>query len=141
MASFNKITIVGYLGKDPELRYTGNGNAVCGFSVATTEKRGDQETTTWFKVSAWGKQAELCNEYLHKGSQVYIEGRVRMEDYTDRDGNKRYNLEVNATDIRFLSRKSDNGNARDEAPSPEDKQARRDALNSQQGIEPDDLPF
>lgn len=107
--SFNKITVVGFLGRDPELRYTPTGNAVCNFSVATTEKQKDKEFTTWFRVTAWGRQGELCNEWLKKGSQVYVEGRLRMEEYTDRDGNKRTNLEVNASDIQFLGKKTEGG--------------------------------
>ncbi len=107
--SFNKITIVGYLGRDPELRYTPQGMAVCKISVATTEKRKNvagqtDEHTTWFRVTVWGKQAELANEYLARGRQVYIEGRLRIEEYTDRDGNVRISPEVNATDIQFLGR-------------------------------------
>ena len=110
--SFNKITIVGYLGRDPELRYKSQGTAVCNFSVATTEKRknarGEQEEhTIWFKVAAWGRQAELAAEYLAKGRQVYVEGRLRLEQYTDRDGNPRTSAEVNASDIQFLGQRAD----------------------------------
>jgi single-strand DNA-binding protein len=110
--SFNKITIVGYLGRDPELRYTPQGTAVCKLSVATTERRKNaagepEEHTTWFRVTVWGRQAELANEYLSKGRQVYIEGRLRLEEYTDRDGNPRISPEVNATDIQFLGQRGD----------------------------------
>src|SRR5262245_9891757 len=112
MASFNKIVIVGYLGRDPEIRYTPQGTAVCNFSIATTEKRKDrageaQDVTTWFRVSAWGRQAEVANQYLSKGKQVYVEGRLRQEEYTDRDGARRQSLEVNATDIQFLGTRAD----------------------------------
>src|SRR5262245_50800000 len=114
MASFNKIMIVGYLGRDPEIRYTPQGQAVCNFSIATTEKRKDntgdaQEITTWFRVTLWGRQAEVANQYLAKGRQVYIEGRLRQNEYTDREGNRRTTLEVNATDIHFLSPRGDEG--------------------------------
>jgi len=113
--SFNKITIVGYLGRDPELRYTPQGTAVCNFSVATTEKRrnarGEQEEhTIWFKVAAWGRQAELAAEYLAKGRQVYVEGRLRREEYTDREGVQRTSLEVNASDIQFLGQRGEAAN-------------------------------
>lgn len=104
MASFNKIIIVGYLGRDPEMRYTPQGTAVCNFSVATTEKKGDDEITTWFRVQVWGKQAENVNQYLSKGSQVYVDGRLKQDEYTDKEGNKRTTLEVNASDVRFLSK-------------------------------------
>lgn len=110
--SFNKVTIVGYLGRDPELRYTPQGTAVCKMSVATTEKRRstngeNEEYTTWFRVTVWGRQAELANEYLGKGRQVYIEGRLRLEEYADRDGNPRISPEVTATDIQFLGQRGD----------------------------------
>jgi single-strand DNA-binding protein len=110
--SFNKITVVGYLGRDPELRYTAQGTAVCKMSVATTERRRSangetEEHTTWFRVTVWGRQAELANEYLGKGRQVYVEGRLRLEEYADREGNPRISPEVNATDIQFLGQRSD----------------------------------
>ncbi len=110
--SFNKITIVGYLGRDPELRYTSQGTAVCNMSVATTEKRKSasgqsEEHTIWFRVTAWGRQAETANEYLAKGRQVYIEGRLRLEQFTDREGNLRISPEVNASDIHFLGQRAD----------------------------------
>lgn len=115
--SFNKITIVGYLGRDPELRYTAQGTAVCKMSVATTERRRNtngesEEHTTWFRVTVWGRQAELANEYLGKGRQVYIEGRLRLEEYADREGNPRISPEVNATDIQFLGQRGDLADAR-----------------------------
>jgi len=108
--SFNKIIIVGNLGRDPELRYTPQGVPVCNFSVATNERRRDaagevQEKTTWFRVTAWRKLAELANQYLKKGSQVYLEGRLYLDEYTDRDGVVRTSLRVDATDMRFLDRK------------------------------------
>ncbi|MFM9904292.1 MAG: single-stranded DNA-binding protein [Pyrinomonadaceae bacterium] len=106
--SFNKIIIVGNLGRDPELRYTPQGAAVCSFSMATNEKRKDksgelQDITTWFKVTLWRNQAENAAKYLTKGSPVYIEGRLRIEEWTDRDQNKRYTLDVQATDMQFIS--------------------------------------
>ena len=105
--SFNKIILVGNLGRDPELRYTPQGTPVCNFTVATNEKRKDragemQDVTTWFRVTLWGRQAETASQYLTKGRPIYIEGRLRLDEYTDRDGNKRQTLEVNATDIHFI---------------------------------------
>lgn len=106
--SFNKIIIVGNLGKDPELRYTPQGTAVCSFSVATNEKKKDksgelQDVTTWFRVTLWNRQAENASKYLTKGSPVYVEGRLRVEEWTDRDGNNRYTLEVQGSDMQFIS--------------------------------------
>ena len=105
--SFNKIILVGNLGRDPELRYTPQGTPVCNFTVATNEKRKDragemQDVTTWFRVTLWGRQAETASQYLTKGRPIDIEGRLRLDEYTDRDGNKRQTLEVNATDIHFI---------------------------------------
>jgi single-strand DNA-binding protein len=106
--SFNKIILVGNLGKDPELRYTPQQTAVCSFSLATNERKKDksgewQDVTTWFKVTLWGKQAETAAKYLSKGRPVYIEGRLQVEEWTDRDNNNRYSLAVNATDMHFIS--------------------------------------
>jgi single-strand DNA-binding protein len=106
--SFNKIIVIGNLGRDPELRYTPQGTAVCNFSIATNEKKRDkagdlQDITTWFRVTLWNKQAENASKYLTKGSSVYIEGRLRIEEWMDKDGKPRYTLEVNASDMQFLS--------------------------------------
>ena len=110
--SFNKITLVGNLGRDPELRYTPQGTPVCTFSMATNERRKDrngemQDQTTWFRVTLWNRQAETASQYLQKGRPVYIEGRLRVEEYTDRDGKQRYSLEVTATDMQFIGGRSD----------------------------------
>jgi single-strand DNA-binding protein len=105
--SFNKIIIVGNLGRDPELRYTPQGTAVCAFTVATNERRRDQageqqDITTWFRVTVWGKQAETVSKYLTKGRQVYVEGRLHVEEWTDKEGKPRHTLEVNASDVHFI---------------------------------------
>jgi single-strand DNA-binding protein len=143
MSSFNKITILGYLGRDPVIRYTPQGTAVCNIPVATTERRknvaGDYEDhTTWFRVTLWNRQAELANEYLAKGRQVYIEGRLRQEEYTDREGNKRVSLEVNASEMQFLGRREDSaeqfsadaGHGRAEEVAEVAKQARNGSSKS-----------
>jgi single-strand DNA-binding protein len=106
--SFNKIILVGNLGRDPELRYTPQGDAVCSFSMATNERKKDksgefQDVTTWFKVTLWRRLAENAAKYLSKGSLVYIEGRLQVEEWTDRDNNNRYTLGVQATDMHFIS--------------------------------------
>lgn len=105
--SFNKIILVGNLGKDPELRYTPQGDAVCSFSMATNERKKDksgemQNIATWFKVTLWRHQAENAAKYLAKGRQVYIEGRLRIEEWTDRENNIQKSLEVTATEMHFL---------------------------------------
>jgi single-strand DNA-binding protein len=145
MASFNKIVIVGYLGRDPELRYTPQGQAVCNFSVATTEKRKEprsgeaQDITTWFKVTLWGRLAELANQYLSKGKQVYVEGRLRQEEYTDRDGVKRTSLVVNASDMHFLGTKGDEvGGAYQSQPTQGQRQPEGDDMEPPHD---NDIPF
>lgn len=110
--SYNKITIIGNLGRDPELRYTGQGDPVCTFSVAVNDKKRDkagnlQDVTTWFRVTLWRKMGETAAKYLTRGKQVYIEGRLHVEEYTDKDGNNRYSLEVTATDMQFLGSASE----------------------------------
>ena len=112
--SFNKIIIVGNLGRDPELRYTPQGVAVCDFSMATNERKRDksgemQEVATWFRVTLWRNQAENAAKYLKKGSQVYIEGRLSQEEWTDRDGNNRQTLSVQASEMHFIGSRGDSG--------------------------------
>ena len=142
MASFNKITIVGYLGRDPELRYTADGTPVCTFSVATTERRKDKggefrDVTTWFRVSCWRRQAEAASQYLSKGRQVYIEGRLSQQEYTDRDGNPRTSLEVQASDVQFL------GSRADAAGAAEDRSMSTPRASEpvESGATDDDIPF
>jgi single-strand DNA-binding protein len=126
--SFNKIILVGNLGRDPELRYTPDGTPVCSFSLATNERRRDRATgenndvTTWFRVTVWRRQAEVASQYLTRGKSIYIEGRLRVEEYTDRDGKMRHSLEVTATDMQFIGgAKTDSAEASKTAPvsSPE----------------------
>jgi single-strand DNA-binding protein len=104
----NKAILIGNLGKDPEIRYTQNGTAVCTFSLATTERRKQGEEwvdhTEWHNIVAWARQAELCNQYLQKGSTVYIEGRIQTRKWQDKDGNNRYTTEIVVNDIQFLGR-------------------------------------
>jgi single-strand DNA-binding protein len=120
--SFNKITIVGNLGRDPELRYTAQGTPVCSFSMATNERRKDrngemQDHTTWFRITLWNRLAETASQYLQKGKQVYIEGRLRVEEYIDRDGKPRHSLEVFATDMQFIGSRGDDGGMQERAAS------------------------
>lgn len=110
--SVNKVILVGNLGKDPELRYTPSGAAVATFSLATTERYKDrdgnrQEKTEWHNVVAWRQLAEICGKFLHKGKQVYIEGKIQTRSYDDRDGNKRYITEIVADQMQMLGSKSD----------------------------------
>lgn len=107
MAGVNKAIIVGNLGRDPELRYTQGGSPVCQLSVATTRaytnKNNDRvEETEWHRIVVWGKSAEHCNNYLSKGRQVYVEGRIQTRSYEDKEGIKRYSTEIVADTVQFL---------------------------------------
>lgn len=128
---YHTIIIVGNLGKDPEMRYTPSGQAVTSFSVATnrqyTSSSGEQvKETIWFRVSAWGKQAETCNQYLKKGSKVLVEGRLTPDAasggpriWTGQDGSPRASYEVTANTVRFLSSRGEGeGGPAGEAPAP-----------------------
>jgi len=107
MASVNKVILIGNLGKDPELRYTPQRQAVATFPIATSERWTDksgqrQERTEWHNIVLWNKQAELANQYLKKGRSVYIEGRLQTRSWDDRDGNKRYRTEIVGNIMQFL---------------------------------------
>ena len=108
----NKIIVIGNLGKDPEMRYLPSGQSVTSFSVASnrryTTNAGEQrEETEWFNVSAWGRLAELCNQFLTRGRQVYVEGRLHSRSYEGRDGQMRFVNEISLTDVQFLGRGGD----------------------------------
>ncbi len=108
MASLNKAMIIGRLGRDPEMRYTASGLAIANFSVATSEKRKDQdEKTEWHNVVAFDKLAEICGKYLVKGKLVFIEGRLQTSDWVDKDDNKRYKTEIIAYGMQMLDGKND----------------------------------
>jgi single-strand DNA-binding protein len=147
VGSFNKCILVGYVGSDPQLKYTAQGKAVCKFSVATTERRKDaqgeyQDATTWFRATVWGRQAEWVGQNLQKSQQVYVEGKLRQEEYTDRDGNKRTSLDVSANDVQLLgSRGEGSGSADPQAPAG--KPAAKVATKPSQSEPPDedDIPF
>ena len=105
--SVNKVILIGRLGQNPEVRYTPSGAAVANFSVATNESWSDksgqkQERTEWHKVVVWGKLAELCNQYLAKGRQVYLEGRLQTREWKDKEGQTKYTTEVQAQSVQFL---------------------------------------
>src|SRR5579862_4546652 len=122
--SVNKVILVGRLGRDPETRYTGAGQAVCNFSLATDESYKDragerQKRTEWHKIVLWGKLAELGQQYLKKGSQVYIEGRIQSRQWDDKEGQKRTSFEIVATGMKFLGGRSDGGGGMGRSPEPD----------------------
>ena len=104
----NKVILIGNLGRDPEVRFTNGGQAVANFSIATSESWTDkssgqkQEKTEWHRIVVWGKLAELCGEYLKKGRQAYVEGRLQTREWTDKEGKKNYTTEVVANTVQFL---------------------------------------
>lgn len=119
MASVNKVILIGNLGRDPEMRFTKGGQAVANFSLATsdsfTNREGArEERTEWHRIVAWGKTAELCTKWLHKGRTVYVEGQLRTRDWEDKDGNKRQTTEVHVQTVQFLGAPG----GRDESGAP-----------------------
>lgn len=121
----NKAILIGNLGADPELRYTTGGTAVCNFNLATNEKWTDksgakQEKVEWHRIVVWDKQAESCKEYLSKGRQVCVEGKLQTRQWEDKDGVKRYTTEVVAQRVEFLGGKGEGGGRRDEPPPVDD---------------------
>ena len=112
----NKIIVIGNLGNDPEMRYTPSGQSVTSFNVASSRRYrtadGEQrEETEWFRVSAFGRLSEICNQYLSRGRQVYVEGRLRGRSYADRDGQPRYSLDITANEVQFLGGRGDSENS------------------------------
>lgn len=108
----NKVILIGNIGADPELRYTPNGSAVSNFNIATNESWNDksgerQERTEWHRIVVWGRMAEICNQYLRKGSKVFIEGRLQTRSWEGQDGQKRYTTEVVARDMQMLDSRDD----------------------------------
>jgi single-strand DNA-binding protein len=132
MAGYQYTVIIGNVGRDPELRYTQSGVAVCSFSVAVSRRWTDRTTneqredTTWFRVSAWRSLAETCQQYVHKGMQIMVAGRIGASAFTGQDGQPRASLELTALDVQFLGRRGE----RVDTPDQEDYPS-----------ETDDLPF
>jgi single-strand DNA-binding protein len=142
MAGINKVILIGRLGSDPEVRYTPSGVAVANFNIATSEEWKDKdsgekkERTEWHRIVAWRKLGEICGEYLSKGKQVYIEGRLQTRDWEDRDGNKRYTTEIVASDVQFLGARDSSESARPRSTTSTDYQG-----VPAQGPADDDIPF
>ena len=143
MGSVNKVILVGNLGRDAELRYTPGGAAIAKFSLATTEKwtdksGGQQERTEWHNVDLWGKQAETLAEYLTKGKQVYVEGRLQTDEYTDKEGIKRKSIRVRCDRVVLLGG-GGRGAAMDRGAEP--LPAHAPAGETTEPLTDDDIPF
>ncbi len=145
MSSLNKAQIIGRLGQDPEIRYMPNGNAVANISVATSEKWKDkqsgqsQEKTEWHRVVLFNKTAEVAGEYLRKGSQVYIEGKIQTKKWQDNQGNDRYTTEIIGSVLTMLGHRDD---APQQQSQPQQQAPRQQPQQPQQRSEfDDDIPF
>ncbi len=135
----NKVILVGNLGADPEMRYTQSGTAVANFRIATSERYKDQsgewqERTEWHRVVFFGRVAEVCGEYLTKGRQVYVEGRLQTRSWEDKEGNTRYTTEVVGREMKMLGQRGDGG-------GPRSKPARPSAPPNAPDDFEDDIPF
>jgi single-strand DNA-binding protein len=143
--SYNKIIIIGNLGRDPETRMIPSGSSVTSFSVATTERSKNGDVTTWFRVSAFDKLGETCEKYLHKGSYVYIEGALSQNEYTNREGQVRQSLEVRAREMRMLDKAGENrgdyGGGDFAAPAASGASRSAPAASFDDNNNMDDIPF
>ncbi len=144
----NKVILVGYLGRDPEVRYMPNGDAVCNFSIATSESWNDrnsgqrQERTEWHNITLYRRLAEVAGQYLKKGSQVYIEGKIQSRKYTDKQGIERTAYEIIGSEMKMLGGGNDSGqqNAQHTPPAPPRRQASAAPAQPVDDID-DDVPF
>jgi single-strand DNA-binding protein len=146
MGSVNKVILVGNLGRDAELRYTPGGAAVAKFSLATTEvwtdKSGQrQERTEWHNIDLWGKQAESLNEYLRKGKQVYIEGRLQTDEYTDKEGAKRKSTKVRCDRVVLLGGGGGGGRGGASMDRGSDLGGHAPSSEASEPLTDDDIPF
>lgn len=134
----NKVMIIGHLGRDPEMRYTPSGRPVTSFSVATSRSWNTadgerRKETEWFNVVAWGNLAEICKQYLSKGRQVYVEGRLQTRHWEDEDGNRRSSVEIVAREMVMLGDKK--------KPSQDGEPDEDDSFESDDILEEDEFPF
>ena len=152
MASVNKVILIGNLGRDPEVRYLPNGDAVANLNLATTEKWKDksgeaQEQTEWHRISFFGRQAEICGEYLRKGSSIYVEGRLQTRKWTDKEGVERYSTEIRGDRMQMLGGRSGatgfDNTAREPEPATAPSAAGKPAPKKSGGFDDldDDIPF
>jgi len=158
--SVNKVILVGRLGRDPETRYTGSGQAVANFTMATDETYKDrngerQKRTEWHRITAWGKLAEICQQYLKKGTMVYIEGRIQSREWQDKEGQKRTSYDIVANTMKMLSSRADaaaagggmgggasrGGDDMDQSAAPEESYGGGGGQAGGPEISDEDIPF
>ncbi|MDQ6966524.1 MAG: single-stranded DNA-binding protein [Mariprofundaceae bacterium] len=140
----NKATLIGNLGADPETRYMQDGTCVCNIRIATTERFKDrsgerQERTEWHRVVLWGKLGEIANQYLHKGSQVYIDGKIETRKWTNKEGQDVYTTEIRANEMKMLGSKGDG--ARGSGPSQGNRPAQSGSNQPSQSNQSNNDPF
>ena len=146
MAGLNKVILIGNVGKDPEMRYTANGKAVTSFSLAVNRNVSGgadgerREETDWFDIVAWERLAELCSQFLQKGRQTYVEGRLQTRSWEGQDGQKRYRTEVVASTVLFLGSPGSGGAGGGQRVTERDDDAGAGA-GAGAPVDPDDLPF
>ena len=143
MKGVNKAVIIGSLGNDPELRASKDGNACCNFNVATNEewrdKNGEKQSRTeWHRIVTWGKLAEICGQYLTKGSSVYLEGKIQTRKWQNKEGVDQYTTEIVAGEMQMLGSKGDKP---DSKPVPKGNRGKPDAVDLADGFGEDDIPF
>ena len=146
MSSLNKAMLIGRLGQDPEVRYTQSNTAVANFSLATNERFKDrngewQERTEWHRIVAWGRTAEICQEYLKKGSLVYIEGPIQTREWEDKDGQKKYTTEIKALTMQMLDSRGDQMGGGGASSKPGKNAASSVEIDESFDDMDDDLPF
>jgi single-strand DNA-binding protein len=155
MSSLNKVMLIGRLGQDPEVRYTQSNTAVATLNLATNERYRDsngeyQDKTEWHRVVAWGRTAEVCQQYLTKGSLIYVEGPLQTREWEDKQGQKKYTTEVKALQMTMLDSRGSSGGGMPEMPSsPNSNNAQSSGASASQGVNKtvnlddidDDLPF
>lgn len=146
MSSLNKAMLIGRLGQDPEVRYTQSNTAVANFSLATNERYKDrngewQERTEWHRIVAWGRTAEICQEYLKKGSLVYIEGPIQTREWEDKDGQKKYTTEIKALTMQMLDSRGDKMGGGGAPSKPGKSAASSVEIDESFDDMDDDLPF
>lgn len=146
MSGVNKVILVGNLGKDPELRSFEGGNVVANFSLATTEvyrdKAGNRvDHTEWHNIAMWGKLADIAGKLLHKGSKIYLEGKIKSRSWDDKEGNKRYTTEIIADNFTLLDRKADGNGYQSDDPNYATDAGSGSRGASMDSQADDDLPF
>jgi len=147
MAGVNKAILIGRLGRDPEVRYTPDGTAVANFSIATSREWKDKATgekkeqTEWHRIVAFGRTGEICGEYLSKGSQVYIEGRLQTRDWEDKEGNKKYTTEIVINQMQMLGSRGSNQSPGQSSGQSSYKAPPESSASSYPAPEEDDIPF